>query len=86
MNIYDQTRKLAGAWYPQVRENTGTDRLEYERMLKYFTNILPQPTPTVIKTKTLDDFSETELIMELIGRGYAVSKLPVDEHVEATKA
>ena len=41
------------------------------------------PTPVA---KTLGDFSATEMIMELIGRGYAVSKLPVDEHVEATNA
>jgi hypothetical protein len=42
-------------------------------------------TKWAVREKAVGDFSETELIMELIGRGYAVSKLPVDEHVEASR-
>ena len=64
-----------------------------EQLRKYIQEIsknsqwlpVPPAPQVVVQDKKLEDFSEMEIIMELIGRGYAVSKLPVDEHVEAAK-
>ena len=83
------TDPLAGA--PGYKSQSSLTGLTDEQLAKWITQ---QPStwtssgsvPNQTRAKTLGDFSETEMIMELIGRGFAVSKLPVDEHVGATNA
>ena len=70
--------------YARNEERVTRIRRELEDLIRRRQYTSP-PQMVISKDKKLEDFSEMEIIMELIGRGYAVSKLTVDEHVEAAK-
>lgn len=54
-------------------------RLEHQLATKYWqSQIETQTHYKAIREKTLGDFSDAELVMEMIKRGYATMKLPKD--------
>lgn len=67
-----------------ITDNTASDQFRYNDLMDQMCEaITSKPRPAY---KSPSDFSEAELVLELISRGYAVSRLPVDEHAEEASA
>lgn len=61
------------AWLDAIRYFNDLDLEQAKARLRR----LP-PSPPVVVVKTLADYSDADLVMEMMRRGYAAMKLPAD--------